>query len=125
MLTGLWHRTIGGRANQDRAVHLGSTGDHVLHVVSVTWAVNVSVVTNVRVVLDVSGVDGDTARFFFRSRVDLVELNDCRAENFGANASQSCGQSGLTVVNVADGADVNVGKGTIKFFFSHDSEPLA
>ncbi|MCS4066742.1 hypothetical protein M2413_005764, partial [Pseudomonas putida] len=42
-----------------------------------------------------------------------------------ADASQSCGQSGLTVVNVADSADVNVGKGTIKFFFSHDSEPLA
>ena len=46
VLTGLWHRTISGRANQDRAVHLSSTGDHVLHVVSVTWAVNVSVVTN-------------------------------------------------------------------------------
>jgi hypothetical protein len=85
----------------------------------------VSVVTDLRVVLDVRGVDGDTASFLFWSAVDLVEINDCRTENFGADASQSCGQSGLTVVNVADSADVNVGKGTIKFFFSHDSEPLA
>ncbi|CAI9001995.1 Anti restriction protein [Pseudomonas sp. IT-P218] len=108
VLTGLWHRTISGRANQDRAVHLGSTSDHVLHVVSVTWAVNVSVVTNVRVVLDVRGVDGDTTSFFFWSAVDLVEFNYGRTENFGADASQSSGQSGFTVVNVADGANVYV-----------------
>ncbi len=108
MLTGLRHRAIGGRANQDRAIHLGGTGDHVLHVVSVTWAVDVSIVTNVRVVLDMSGVDGDTTRFFFWSRVDLIELNDCRTENLGADASQSCSQSGFTMVNVADSANVHV-----------------
>ncbi|MOA46893.1 hypothetical protein D3C78_1694630 [compost metagenome] len=90
-----------------------------------TWAVNVSVVTNSRVVLNVRSVDGDTASFLFWSAVDLVEVDDCGTENFGANASQSCGQSGFTVVNVTDGANVDVRKGTIKFFFSHDSEPLA
>ncbi len=74
VLTGLWHRTIGGRANQDRAVHLGSTGDHVLHVVSVTWAVNVSVVTNVRVVLDVSGKKLQNKRL-----TDLEESVECAA----------------------------------------------
>ncbi|CAG8871572.1 hypothetical protein PS627_04520 [Pseudomonas fluorescens] len=108
VLAGLWHRTISGRTNQDRAVHLRSTGDHVLHVVSVTWAVDVSVVTDLRVVLDVRGVDGDTASFFFWGAVDLVEVDDGRTEYFGADASQSSGQSGLTVVNVADGANVNV-----------------
>ena len=108
VLTGLWHRTISGRANQDRAVHLGSTGDHVLHIVSVTWAVNVSVVTDQRVVFNVRGVDGDTTSFFFWCAVDLVEVNTSRTENFGANASQSSGQSGFTVVNVADGANVYV-----------------
>ncbi len=108
MLTGLWHRTIGGRANQDSAVHLRSTGDHVLHIVSVTWAVDVSVVTDLRVVLDVRGVDGDTTRFLFWSTVDLVEVDDCRTEHLGADASQSCGQSGFTMVNVADSANVYV-----------------
>ncbi|CAI8735735.1 Anti restriction protein [Pseudomonas marginalis] len=108
VLTGLWHRTISGRANQDRAVHLGSTSDHVLHIVSVTWAVNVSVVTDLRVVLDVRGVDGDTTSFFFWSAVDFIEINDCRTENLGADASQSCGQSGFTVVNVTDSANVDV-----------------
>src|SRR5471032_2609859 len=108
VLTGLRHRTISGRTNQDRAVHLGSTGDHVLHIVSVTWAVNVSVVTNFRVVLYVRGVDGNTTSFFFWCAVDLVEVNTSRTENFGADASQSSGQSGFTVVNVADGANVYV-----------------
>jgi hypothetical protein len=74
----------------------------------VTRAVNVSVVTNVRVVLNVRGVDGDTASFFFWSAVDLVEFNCGRTENFGADASQSSGQSGFTVVNVTDGANVYV-----------------
>ncbi len=41
VLAGLRHGAVGSRANQDRAVHLGSTGDHVLHVVGVTGAVNV------------------------------------------------------------------------------------
>ncbi len=121
VLTSLWHRTIGSRANQDRAVHLGSTSDHVFNVVGVTWAVNVRVVTNVRVVLYVRSVDGDTTSFFFWGAVDLVEVNTSRTENFGANASQSSGQSGFTVVNVTDSANVDVRFVTFKFFFSHDN----
>ncbi len=108
MLTGLWHRTISGRTNQNRAVHLGSTSDHVLHVVSVTWAVNVSVVTDQRFVFDVRGIDGNTTSLFFRCAVDLVEFNSSRTENFGADASQSSGQRGFTVVNVTNGANVDV-----------------
>src|SRR5690606_4139775 len=91
VLTGLRHGAVGSRADQDRAVHLGSTGDHVLHVVGVARAVNVRVVTNVGVVLYVRGVDGDTTSLFFRSAVDLVEINLGRTENFGADAGQSSG----------------------------------
>ena len=45
VLLGLRHRSIGGRYNQNRAVHLRRAGDHVLDVVGVTGAVNVRVVT--------------------------------------------------------------------------------
>ncbi len=42
VLLGLRHRAVSGRHHQDRAVHLGGTGDHVLHIVGVagqsTWA---------------------------------------------------------------------------------------
>src|SRR5690606_5492274 len=119
VLAGLRHRTIGSRANQDRAVHLRSTGDHVLHIVGVTWAVNVRVVANGRVILNVRRVDGDTARLLFRSRIDLVEVNLVGTDNLGAAASQRSSQSGVTVVNVTDGADVDVLFVTFKFFLSH------
>ncbi len=123
MLTGLWHRTISGRANQDSAVHLGSTGNHVLYVVGVTWAVNVCVVTHGRIVFNVSGVDGDATCFFFWGAVDLVEVNLGRTENLGADASQSSSQSSLTVVDVTNGTYVDVRLITFELFLSHRNHP--
>ena len=72
VLAGLRHRAVSGGTDQDGAVHLGSTGDHVLDVVGVARAVNVGVVTVGGFVFDVGGVDGDAARLFFRRRVNLV-----------------------------------------------------
>jgi hypothetical protein len=85
VLAGLGHRAISGRAHQDGAVHLGSAGDHVLHIVGVARAVNVSVVAVGRFVLDVGGVDGDAACLFFRSRVDLVVSLGLEPPNFLAS----------------------------------------
>ena len=45
VLFGLRHRAVSSSNHQDCAVHLGGTGDHVLDVVGVTRAVDVSVVT--------------------------------------------------------------------------------
>jgi hypothetical protein len=72
VLAGLRHRAVSGGTDQNGAVHLGSTGNHVLDVVGVARAVNVGVVTVGGFVFDVRGVDGDTARLFFRRRVNLV-----------------------------------------------------
>ena len=68
VLAGLRHRAVGGGTDQDGAVHLGGTGDHVLDVVGVARAVNVGVVTVGGFVFDVGGVDGDAAGLFFRRR---------------------------------------------------------
>ena len=70
VLAGLSHGAVGSSDNQDCAVHLGSTGDHVLDIVGVTRAVDVSVVTLLGLVLDVSGVDGDTTLALFGSLID-------------------------------------------------------
>ena len=59
------------RDDEDRAVHLGGAGDHVLHVVGVAGAVDVRVVALVGLVFDVRGVDRDAALFFFGSGVDV------------------------------------------------------
>ena len=53
VLAGLGHGAVGGGDNQDRAVHLGRTRNHVLDVVSVAGAVDVGVVTVPGLVLDV------------------------------------------------------------------------
>ena len=44
MLLGLRHGAVSRGDHQDRAVHLGGTGDHVLDVVGVAGAVDVGVV---------------------------------------------------------------------------------
>ena len=73
VLLGLRHRAVGGGDHEDRAVHLGRTGDHVLDVVGVTGAVDVRVVTRLGLVLDVRDRDGDTALPLLGRLVDLVE----------------------------------------------------
>jgi hypothetical protein len=67
VLTGLRHRAVSSSHHKDGAVHLGGTRNHVLHIVGVTWAVHVCIVTLFRLVFNVRSVDGDTALFFFRS----------------------------------------------------------
>ena len=78
VLAGLGHGAVGGGDDQDRAVHLGGARDHVLDVVGVARAVDVRVVTVVRLVLDVRDGDGDAALALFRSLVDLVERREVR-----------------------------------------------
>ena len=72
VLAGLGHRPVRGAHHQDRSVHLRRACDHVLDVVRVTRAVDVRVVTVLRLVLDVRRRDRDPARLFLRRAVDLV-----------------------------------------------------
>ena len=76
MLTSLRHRTVSCSNNEDSTIHLGSTSYHVLHIVSVSRAVNVSIVTLLSLILNVSGVDSDTTLLLLRSIVNLIERLD-------------------------------------------------
>ena len=110
VLAGLRHRAVGRRDHQDRTVHLGGAGDHVLDVVGVAGGVDVRVVTLLGLVLHVGDVDRDTALLLFRSLVDVVEGRDLVqvGELVVQNLGDSRGQRGLAVVNVTDGPDVDV-----------------
>ena len=72
MLTGLRHRTVRGRDDEDSAVHLRGTGDHVLDVVSMAGAIDVGVVAFGALVFHVGGIDRNPALFFFRRVIDRV-----------------------------------------------------
>ena len=58
VLAGLRHGAVRSRDDEDRPVHLGGAGDHVLDEVGVTRAVDVGVVTLLGLVLDVRHGDG-------------------------------------------------------------------
>ena len=124
MLAGLLKRTIGSGNHKDSAVHLSSTGDHVLHIVSVAGAVHMGVVTVGGFVLNMTGVDCDTSCLLFGSVVDLVisqelDLAVAERQHFGDGR----GQSGLTVVNMTDGTNVNMGFRSFECFLSHFENP--
>src|SRR5205814_7441357 len=70
VFAGLRHRSIGRGDDQDGAIHLRRTRNHVLHVIGVAGAIDVGVVTFVARVLHVRGVDRNAALFFLGSVVD-------------------------------------------------------
>jgi len=121
VLVGLRHRAVGGGNDEDRAVHLRGTGDHVLDVVGVPGAVDVRVVTLLGLVFDVRDRDGDAALTLLGGLVDAVERGQfvqvrvLVVEHLGDRR----GQSGLAVVDVSDGADVAVRLGPLKLGLCH------
>ena len=121
----LRHRAVGGGDHEDRAVHLRSAGDHVLDVVSVTRAVDVGVVATLRLVLDVCDRDGDAALALLGSLVDVIE-RELRVE-VRVLVVQDLGdrsrQRRLAVVDVTNGADVDVRLGPLELCLRHCGPP--
>ena len=74
MLPRLRHRPFRRGDDEDGAVHLGGAGDHVLDIVGMAGAVDVSVVALLGLVLDVLDLDGDATRALFRRIVDAPEV---------------------------------------------------
>jgi hypothetical protein len=110
--------------HQNRAVHLRRTRDHVLHVVRVTRAIHVRVVTVRRFVLHVRRRDRDATRLLFRRLVDLVVRLELATETLRADLRQRRRQRRLAVVHVTDRANVHVRLGALEFALGHGVLPL-
>src|SRR3954454_6966890 len=108
VLARLGHRAVRRRDHEDRAVHLRGARDHVLHVVGVTGTVDVRVVTVLRLVLDMGGRDRDAARLLLRRVVDLLEGPCLTAPLLRQDLGDRRGQGRLAMVDVTDGADVDM-----------------
>ena len=125
MLFGLSHGAVGSGNNKDSTVHLSGTSNHVFNIVSMAGAVDMGIVTAFDVsavlglILNVSGVDGDTTLSLFRSLVDGSIVLELGKTLHGEGLGDGSGQSGLTMVNVTNGTDVNMGFGSVKMFFCH------
>ena len=113
---------------QDRAVHLGGAGDHVLDVIGVARAVDVRVMPVRGRVLDVARRDGENLRLVaaalrlgrFR---DLVVRHELGPPLVGGHLREGGGERGLAVVDVSDRADVDVRFAAVEFLFSHVCDP--
>ena len=74
-------------------------------------------------VFNVRGVDGDTTSLFFRSAVDLSKATTAEPKIRSKTQSHSSGQRGFTVVDVTDGANVDVREGTVNFSLARQLTP--
>src|SRR5215831_7483329 len=121
VLAGLRHRAVGGGDHQDRAIHLRGPGDHVLDVVRVPRAVNVRVVPLLGLVLDVRDRDRDAALLLFLRVVDRVEGSE--GVDLGhllmQHPGDRRGQCRLAMVDVPDGADVDVRLSPLELCLRH------
>src|SRR5213079_3638248 len=98
VLPRLRHRTVRGRNHQDGTVHLRGTGDHVLHIVGVTGAIDVRIVSLFALIFHVRSVNRDTALFLFRCVIDVSVLAHLGHAFFGKNSGDRGGQISLAVV---------------------------
>ena len=119
VLARLGHRPVGRGDDQDRAVHLRRAGDHVLDVVGVAGAVDVGVVARVGLVLDVGDGDGDAPLALLGRVVDRVEGAVLGLALQGEVLGDRRGERRLAVVDVADGADVDVRLGALELLLGH------
>ncbi len=120
MLLGLSHNAVGSSYNEDSAVHLSRTCDHVLNVVSMARAVNVSVMPLVCLILNVSSGDGDTSFSLLRSLIDVLEISCLVTCNSLCKHLCDCScQSCFTMIDVTNGTNITMGFVSLKFSFSH------
>ena len=125
VLAGLGHDGVGGGDDEHRAVHLGRAGDHVLDVVRVSRAVDVRVVPLLRLVLHVPRVDRDAPRLLFGGVVDVLVLHQLVAVLLRAVHGDRCRERRLAMVDVTDGAHVDVRLRPDKLLLRHRTPPCS
>jgi hypothetical protein len=104
----LWHWAIGCGHNQNRPIHLGGAGNHVFDVVSMTRAVYVSIVTLFSFVLDMGDGDGNAALSLFGGLINLIKCDViCQLALCQHPGNCAC-QRRLAMVDMPDGADIDM-----------------
>ena len=110
MFASLGHRAVSRADNEDSAVHLGSTRNHVLDEVGVAGAVNVSIVAGGSFVFDVRDGDSNSLGSGANSAALSNVLIGLKLSQALVRLNlQDCGREcSFTMVDVTDGAYVYV-----------------
>ena len=113
MLPSLGHGSISSSNDKNTSVHLSGTSNHILNVISVAGAVNVAVVSVLSLVLNVTGVDGNLTGLLLGGLVNVLVAHGLGPALLRKDLRDGLGKSGLAVIDVADGADIDVGLGSV------------
>ena len=108
VLARLRHRTVHRRHHENRTVHLSSSSDHILHIVSVSGTVHVGVVTILRFVLHMRRIDGNSTSSLFGRFIDLVVRRKFGQVLLSKNLCNRSGQRRFPVVYVPNRSNVAV-----------------
>lgn len=73
-----------------------------------SWAINVSVVTILSLVLNGSGIDSNTSGLFFWGLIDLVIVNELRKLFLRENLGDSSSQGSLSVINMSNSTNIQM-----------------
>ncbi len=120
MLFCLSHNTVCSSNNKDSTIHLSSTCDHVFNIVSMSWAVNVCVVSVVCLILNVRSGNCDSSCLLLGSFVNLIKCHSLACTKSCIKCSgNSCCKSCLTMVNVTDCTNISMWFVSFKFSLSH------
>jgi len=120
----LGHGAVRSTHHEDGAINLRGTGDHVLDVVTVSWAVHVRVVPLRRLVLHVRNGNRDPARLLFRRVVNRIKRPKVRPALQRQRLADRRRQCRLAVVNVADCPHIHMGLRPLKLALAHDASYL-
>ena len=120
MLSCLSHNTISSSNNEDTSIHLSCTSDHVLNVVSMSWTVNVCIMSLLCLILNVSCRDCDTSFSFFWCLINILESNSftCTKSLMKSLCDCSC-KCCLTMIYVTNSTNVTMWFSSFKFSLCH------
>lgn len=114
MFFGLGHGAVSTGDDEDSAVHLSGTGNHVFDIISVTGAINMSIVTIFSFVFNGSGIDGNSTSALFRSGVNFIVFFGGTVTHGSEGHGKSSGESSFAMVDMTDSADVKMGLVTLE-----------
>src|SRR5437764_2937452 len=119
MLARLRHRTISRRYHQDRSIHLRRPGDHVLHIIGMARAIDMSIMALARLILDMRRRNRDAARLLLRRLVNLIIGGIGRSPRLRQNLGDRRRQRRLAMINMANRPNVAVRLRPLEFLFAH------
>src|SRR5581483_1392052 len=119
MFARLRHWTVGSAHNEDCAIHLGRSGNHVLDIISMPRTINVRVMTLLRLILQVGNRDGDPALTLFGRVVNLIESRVLRKLSRGQHFGDRCRQRGLAMIDMPDSPYVYMRPGSLEYPLGH------